>query len=317
MARALLEAGYSVRALVRESNGRAHVVPERSSGLEAVETVSGDLLRAGELARAMGGCRYLVHCAALYSFAPRDRVQMQRVNVSGTASLLDAAHVAGVERAVVTSSSATVGPAHDGRPATEADRASDDHHSAYHRSKILQERAAHAARVPTVLVLPTTPVGPGDRRPTPTGRLVLDFARGRVFARPPGAGGLNLVAVEDVAAAHVLALRRGRERERYLIGGENLTFDQLWLVLSDVTGRPAPRWTIPYAFAVALGYADEMRSRVMSAAPAIPLEGLRMSQDLMHVESSKAVAELGYKPSCARDALARAVAWYRAHGYVA
>ena len=287
---------------------------ERSSGLDGVETIPGDLLRAGDLARAMDGCRYLVHCAALYSFAPRDRAHMQRVNVAGTASLLDAAHVAGVERAVVTSSSATVGPAHDGRPATEADRASDDHHSAYHGSKILQERAAHAARVPTVLVLPTTPVGPGDRRPTPTGRLVLDFARGRVFARPPGAGGLNLVAVEDVAAAHVLALRRGRERERYLIGGENFTFDQLWQVLGDVTGRAAPRWTIPYGVAIALGYADEMRCRMMNAAPAIPLEGLRMSQELMHVESAKAVAELGYQPSSARDALARAVAWYRARG---
>jgi len=319
VARALSEAGYRVRALVRESastNGRRNVELERSSRLDDIETVPGDLLRAGDLARALDGCRYLIHCAALYSFAPRDRAQMQRVNVAGTASLLDAAHTAGVERAVVTSSSATVGPARDGRPAREADRAEDGHHSAYHHSKILQERAALAARVPTVVLLPTTPIGPGDRRPTPTGRLVLDFARGRVFARPPGAGGLNLVAVEDVAHAHVLALTRGAPRERYLIGGENLTFDQLWQALSEATGRPAPRWIIPYGLAVTLGYLDEMRCRVTAAAPAIPLEGLRMSQHLMHVESGKAIAELGYRQSPARDALARAVAWYRGRGDV-
>lgn len=290
----------------------------RSGGeLGGIETVSGDLLRAGDLARAMDGCRYLVHCAALYSFAPRDRALMQRVNVAGTASLLDAAHVAGVERAVVTSSSATVGPARNGRPARESDHADDGDHSAYHRSKLLQERAALAARVPVVLLLPTTPIGPGDRRPTPTGRLVLDFARGRVFARPPGAGGLNLVAVEDVAHAHVLALRSGRPRERYLIGGENLTFDQLWHALSEASGRPVPRWTIPYGVAAALGLADEVRCRLTNATPVIPLEGLRMSQDLMHVESAKAMTELGYQPSSARDALARAVAWYRARGDVA
>jgi dihydroflavonol-4-reductase len=326
VARALVEAGYRVRALVRESNGsnRSDVELERSSSLHArsivaldgIETVSGDLLRAGDLARAMDGCRYLVHCAALYSFAPRDRAQMRLVNVAGTASLLGAAHVAGVERAVVTSSSATVGPARDGRPAHEGDHADDGHPSAYHRSKILQERAALAARVPTVLLLPTTPVGPGDRRPTPTGRLVLDFARGRVFARPPGAGGLNIVAVEDVAQAHVFALQRGGARERYLIGGENFTFAQLWQALSEATGRPVPRWTIPYGLAVALGYADEMRCRMTNAAPTIPLEGLRMSQDLMHVESAKAMTELGYRPSSARDALARAVAWYSARGDV-
>jgi len=302
-----------VRALVRENGSvTGYRVPSESN---SIEYVTGDLLRAGELARSMDGCRYLVHCAALYSFAPRDRVQMQRVNVTGTASLLDAAHVAGVERAVVTSSSATVGPANDLRPATEADIALDGHHSAYHHSKILQERAALAARVPTVLVLPTTPVGPGDRRPTPTGKLVLDFTRGRVFARPPGNGGLNLVAVEDVAAAHVLALQRGGERERYIIGGENFTFDQLWQALAEATGRPVPRWTIPYGVAVALGYADELRCRALpSAEPVIPLEGLRMSQDRMHVDSSKALTELGYRPGPVRDALARAVTWYRANG---
>ena len=175
-----------------------------------------------------------------------------------------------------------------------------------------------AARVPAVLLLPTAPIGPGDARPTPTGRIVLDFARGKIFARPPGSGGLNLVAVEDVAQALVAALQRGRERERFILGGENLSFDQLWKVLSDVTGRPVPRWKIPYAAVMALGYADEARCRLFPrAVPAVPLEGVRMSQVSMHVDCSKAIAELGFRPTPVREALARAVAWYRVHGYVA
>ncbi|MBV8172083.1 MAG: NAD-dependent epimerase/dehydratase family protein [Candidatus Eremiobacteraeota bacterium] len=317
MADALLRAGYRVRALVRhngatqERGRRPDVVP---SGVEIVE---GDLTRSGELARALDGCRYLVHCAALYSFAPRLRADIERVNVAGTASLLDAAYVAGVERAVVTSSSATVGPARNGHLATEADRAPEEHHSAYHRSKILQERIAGAARVETVLVLPTTPVGPRDAKPTPTGRLVVDFARGRIFARPPATGGLNLVAVEDVAAAHVAGLQRGRARERYLIGGENLSYDELWRALGEATARPVPRWMIPYGVAIALAYADEARCRLLTAAePMVPLEGVRMSRLRMHVECAKARDELGFHPTSVRAALARAVAWYRGHGYL-
>jgi dihydroflavonol-4-reductase len=286
--------------------------------LDGVEIVQGDLTNAGALSRPMQGCRYLVHCAALYSFAPNDRRRIMRVNVAGTAALLDAANTACIERAVVTSSSATVGPSHNGSLATERDSAHEVHESAYHRSKLLQERAAIAARVPTVLLLPTTPVGPGDAKPTPTGKLVLDFARGRIFARPPGEGGLNVVAVEDVAQAHVAALQLGRTRERYLIGGENLSFEQLWRELSDVTGQPIPRWRIPYGAAVTLGYIDEARCRLTPwTTPVVPLEGVRMSQARMHVDCSKAMSELRFRPTPARNALARAVAWYRQNGYVA
>lgn len=264
----------------------------------------------------MSGCRYLVHCAALYSFAPRDRAALRRINVAGTASLLEAARIAGIERAVVTSSSATVGPARNGTPATEADSALHARGSAYHRSKLEQERAAVAARVPVVLVLPTAPVGPGDWKPTPTGRLVLDFARGWIPARP-GAGGLNLVAVEDVARAHVAALERGNVRERYLVGGENLSFDQVWELLAAVTGRPAPKWRVPYGIALTAAYVDEMRCRLQPrAVPAVPIEGVRMSRERMYVDSGKAARELSYRPGSVRDALARAVAWYRAYGYV-
>lgn len=308
--RALRGAGYDVRALARDR--------ESAGRLEGAEAVVGDLRRPGTLARPMAGCRYLVHCAALYSFAPRDRAVLRTVNVDGTAGVLAAARAAGVERAVVTSSAATVGPAGARRlvGATEADRASNGTQTAYHRSKIDQELAALAARVPAVLVLPTAPVGPGDWKPTPTGQLILEFARGRVFASPPS-GGLNLVAVEDVARAHVLALERGRPRERYLIGGENLDLDQVWRLLADVTGQRVPRWRIPYSAALALGYADEVRCRIQPGArPRVPLEGVRLSVQRMYVDDAKARTELGYEPGRVRDALVRAVSWYREHGYL-
>ena len=179
----------------------------------------------------MRGCQFLVHCAALYSFAPRDRSMMQRVNVAGTAGVLEAARIAGVQRAVVTSSGSTVGPAKNGLPATEKTHALNARGSAYHRSKLEQERSR--PRSPSAGGADPTERSGGlqaTRKPTPTGRLVLDFARGRIPARPEG-GGLNLVAVEDVASAHVAALRHGTPRERYLIGGEHLVRSTLGAAL--------------------------------------------------------------------------------------
>ena len=308
VARALVTAGHRVRALVRSGDAR----------LDGCETVLGDLRRAGELVRAMDGCRYLIHCAALYSFAPRDRAAIRQVNVAGTAALLEAARIAGVERAVVTSSSATVGPARDGRLATEDDWVTDARHaaSAYHYSKVEQERVTLAARVPAVLVLPTAPVGPGDRKPTPTGMMVLDFARGKMRVAPPP-GGLNLVAVQDVARAHVAALECGRPGERYLIGGENLTLDEVWELLGAATGRPVPRRRIPYSLLLGIAWADELRCRVWSTAqPAVPLEGVLMARERMHVDCAKAARELGHRPGSVADALQRAVTWYRENGYV-
>ena len=309
---ALAAAGYEVRALVRGET-------PPFAQLAGAELVTGDLERPGELVAALRGCRCLVHVAARYSFAPRERPGLRRVNVLGTAGLLEAARLAGVERAVVTSSSAAVGPARDGRPATEADWETDaGRASAYHRSKVEQERAALAARLPVVRVLPTAPVGAGDWKPTPTGQLVLDFLRGRMVVRPP-AGGLNLVPVEDVARGHVLALERGRPGERYLLAGENLTLDAVWELLAGICGRPAPRLRIPYAAALALAWADELRCRVRPAArPAVPLEGVRMSRHVMHVDGSRAAAELGLgRPGPVAGALESAVAWYRANGFAA
>jgi dihydroflavonol-4-reductase len=296
--RGLLAAGYGVRALVRGDRLPASAPPLPKD--QQLELVTGDLRAAGALARSLEGCGALVHTAALYSFKPHDRPEMHAVNVLGTGTLLAAAHLAGVERAVLTSSSATLGPALQ---------------DAYHRSKVAQERIAFASRVPTVALLPTAPVGPGDWKPTPTGKLVLDFLRGRIAAKAPGSGGMNLVAVEDVANAHVAALQRGRPGERYVIGGENLSMDAIWRMLADVTGRPMPPWRVPYALALAAGYADEIRLRINpNATSFVPLEGVRMSRERMYADSWAAQRELGYSPTPVRDALVRAVSWYRERG---
>ena len=290
VARELLASGYSVRALRRSTNSIPSVPPS-----EQLAWIEGDLRDVGAFAHALRGCRYLVHCAALYSFAPRDRRAMQAINVEGTASLTMAAYLAGVERGIVTSSSATLGHAHSG----------------YHRSKLDQERAAFASRLPVVALLPTAPVGPGDAKPTPTGKLVRDFLRGQIVAKAPGNGGMNLVAVEDVARAHVAALERGTIGERYVIGGENLTMDEIWALLAEITQRPMPSWRAPYALAVTAALVDELRCRVTGAVPNVPLEGVRLSRERMFADSSAARRDLSYEPTSVRDALERAVAWYR------
>jgi dihydroflavonol-4-reductase len=304
----LLASGYSVRALVR--------APGRLARHPRLREVVGDVTRSGHLVEPMRGCRLLMHCAAAYSFSPAERRRMHATNVAGTAGLLEAARLAGVERAVVTSSSATVGPARNGRPATEADHADADGESAYHDSKITAERVALAARVPTVLVLPTAPVGSRDWKPTPTGAALLTFLRGRVLASVDG--GINVVAVSDVARAHVAALERGELRRRYLVAGENLSFDQLWSRLAALSGRRAPRRHMPHAAALLAGYLDEARCRlVRGAQPVVPIEGVRLARHRMFVDSHRAEDELGVAPSSVDDALSGAIRWYRDHGYVA
>ena len=296
--RALLAAGYRVRALARTP----------MAPVEGIEIVSGDLRQPGTFARALDGCRYLMHCAAQYSFGPRDRKALVRVNVAGTEGLFAAADIAGVERAVLTSSSATLG--HEEHP--HASHAPD-----YHESKILQERVAFASRVPTVAVLPTAPVGPGDWKPTPTGGMIVDFMRGRMIARPPASGGINLVDVEQVAQAHVAALERGTIGERYVIGGENFTYDALWELLAVLTGRAAPRIRAPIPLMYAAAWIDELRCRATGAIPAVPLEGVRMSQRRMFVDAAPAAAALGVEVRPVHDALMRAVIWFRDRGYAA
>ncbi len=307
--------GYEVVALTRDGQVHHHreVAKDYDSGYR---TELGTLENTGAFARALYGCRYVVHCAALYSFAPADRARMHRVNVTGTASLAEAARVAGVERFVLTSSSATLGPMRDGRLRDERDWADDEGTHGYHHSKLDQERAAFAGRVPAIALLPTAPVGPGDWKPTPTGRMILDFALGKMFSKPPR-GGLNVVPVEDVARAHVAALGCGRPGERYILGGENLSLDDVWEMLSEATGKPLPRFRAPHALALAMAYADEARCRVQpGATPFVPLEGVRMSVERMFVDSSKAQRELGFQAGSVRQALERSVQWYRDNNYL-
>ena len=296
--RALLAAGYRVRAL-------AHTAMAPTEG---AEIVSGDLREPGSFARMLDGCRYLVHCAAQYSFGPRDRDAIARVNVAGTEGLFAAAHIAGVERAILTSSSATLGHEAHVRTSDTID---------YHESKILQERVAFASRVPTIAVLPTAPVGPGDHKPTPTGAMIVDFMRGKMIARPPASGGINLVDVEQVAEAHVAALERGTIGERYAIGGENFTYDALWELLAALSGRPAPRLRAPIPLMYAAAWVDELRCRITGATPFVPMEGVRMSQRRMFIDASEAARALGVAVRPVHDALMRAVIWYRDRGYAA
>jgi dihydroflavonol-4-reductase len=178
---------------------------------------------------------------------------------------------------------------------------------------------ALAAQIPVVLVLPTAPVGPGDWKPTPTGKMIVDFMRGRIFATL--GGGLNVVAVEDVARAHVLALQYGRPRERYLVGGENFSLSELWERLAQICDRKAPTMRIPYRLAFTFGLADELRCQLFRkgkgglSAPLIPLEGVRMARHYMYASSAKAQSELGYEATSVNAALERAVRWYRDNGY--
>jgi dihydroflavonol-4-reductase len=303
--RELLGAGYHVRALSRTRDAR----------LDGAQIIEGDLTNAGAFARALDGCRYVVHCAALYSFAPSDRVLTHKVNVVGTASLVEASRIAGVERIVLTSSSATLGPCTGERPRNENDWATEARSSGYHHSKLEQERAAFAGRVPVVALLPTAPVGPADWKPTPTGQMIVEFARGKMVVKPPR-GGLNVVPVEDVARAHVTALTHGRAGERYILGGENLMLDEVWTMLAEITGKPMPRVRIPYGIALAAAFVDEARCRFQSnARPAVPIEGVRLSRERMFADNAKARRELGFTPASARDAFTRAVQWYRDHNY--
>jgi dihydroflavonol-4-reductase len=301
---ALLARGYRVRALVR----RPLPLPPGATA------VSGDLRATAALAPALRGCRYLVHAAALYSFSPRDRAAIAAVNIRGTEGLLEAARIAGVERCVVTSSSSTLAPAMSSRPVTERSWAGTPTEAlTYHASKLVAERAALSARLPVVTVLPTAPVGPRDHRPTPTGRIIVDLLRGRMPATLRG--GMNVVAVEDVAAAHVLALEHGRPRERYIAGGVNLSLAEFWRLIATTAGRRARAFPLPYAIAAGAARVDDLRARLTGGDPVVPLEGVHMGRLEMYSSSAKAVDELGYRASSVGAAIERSVRWYRANGY--
>ena len=313
VARQLVAAGDCVRVLVRPSSNL-----QALEGL-AVERVEGDLNDTASLDLAMRGVRRVFHVAADYRLWTRNPDEIYKTNINGTRRLFVIAAQAGVERIVYTSTVATIAvPTHDSALPDESTLATLDRMIGhYKRSKFLAEleamRAA-AAGAPIVIVNPTAPVGPGDWKPTPTGRIILDFLNGRMPAYVDT--GLNLVAVEDVAAGHLLAAERGRIGERYILGGRNMTLKEILNALAAITGLPAPRVRLPHAVALAAGYADEFFARISGREPRIPVEGVKMSRHRMFVASDKAEKELGYKPGAVDPALAAAVHWYEEHGYV-
>ena len=308
VARKLLDRGQGVRVLVRN--------PERLRELEGIEVTLGDLQDRTSLDRAVAGCEVVYHIAADYRLWTKQPEEMFRTNVEGTRGLLEAARNAGVERVVYTS---TVGCIHvpqggvgdEGSPVSLQEMA-----GPYKQSKFLAERVAleFASRgLPVVIVNPTAPVGDHDFRPTPTGKIVLDFMRGAMPAFLDT--GLNVVDVRDVAEGHLMACERGRVGERYILGAENLTLEQIFLKLAEMADRPAPKLRIPYAAAFAVGMVSTALAGVTGREPIAPLDGVRMARKKMWVTHEKASRELGYSPRPAVDALKRAVAWFRANGY--
>lgn len=312
VARQLVAAGQSVRVMVRTTSNL------RLLEDIIVERVEGDLRNAASIDRAMRGVRRVFHVAADYRLSTRHPEELYESNVEGTRRVIASAQRAGVERLVYTSTVATIAvPRHGVLPneATQAGLAEMIGH--YKRSKFLAEQVAvDAAKsgAPVVIVNPTAPVGPGDWKPTPTGRIILDFLRGKMPAYVDT--GLNVVAVEDVATGHLLAAEKGRIGERYILGCRNMTLKQILDALSAITGRRAPRVKLPHVVALMAGYADEMYSRLAGREPQIPVEGVKMSRHKMFIESDKAAQELGYRAGKIESALERAVQWYEENGYI-
>jgi dihydroflavonol-4-reductase len=307
IARLLGERGHKVRALVRPSS--------KLRELDA-ETVTGDLRDAASLDRAVVGCGLVFHVAADYRLWASDPRELYESNVEGTRNLLEAARRAGVERVVYTSTVGCIGVPKDGLGDETVPVTLEEMSGAYKRSKFLAERVAMdsaASGFPVVVVNPTAPVGDHDVKPTPTGKIVLDFLKGALPAFIDT--GLNLVDVRDTAEAHLLAAERGRPGERYIVGSENLTLAEILQKLARLTGRKAPRVKLPYAVAYAAGLITTGWARVTGRPPLAPLDAVRMAKKKMFVSIEKARRELGFSPGTVDVALGRAVEWFRANGY--
>jgi dihydroflavonol-4-reductase len=317
VARLLAEQGAQVRLLVRASSDLRNI-----QGLHA-ETVVGDLTDPGSLQKAISGCDTVFHVAADYRLWVRDPESMYRANVEGTRFVLDAARKNGVRRLVYTSSVATVGFTRNGRPADEKSPVSLEHMIGhYKRSKYMAEQMALAAgresatkgAMDVMVVNPTTPVGEGDVKPTPTGRIIVDFLKKKFPAYVDT--GLNLVDVVECARGHLQALEKGISGERYILGGENLTLKEILDKLAVITGLPSPKVKVPYVVAFAAGVVDEIvTGRILRRQPRATVEAVRMSRKKMFVTSAKAEQYLGWKVVPVDNALSRAVAWFRANGY--
>jgi dihydroflavonol-4-reductase len=312
VARALLRQGRDVRVSVRASSDRRNL-----RGLD-VEVVEADLRDAEAIMAAVAGCDVVYHVAADYRLWVPRPAELYRANVEGTRLLLRAAGAAGVKRIVYTSSVAALGLP-GGREAgnEETPVSLDDMIGHYKRSKYLAEQAAlEIARedgTPVVIVNPSTPVGPGDLKPTPTGQMIVDAAAGRMPAFVDT--GLNIVHVDDVAEGHLLAEQHGRVGERYILGAQNLTLEQILAEVARITGRRPPTLQLPHAVPMLAAYVSESIARVTGRTPTLTIDGARLARKHMYFDSTKAARELGYHARPAREAIGDAVEWFRSQGY--
>ena len=310
--RRLLDAGRAVRALVRAGGDRRNL-----AGLD-VELVEGDLGDAASLDRAVAGCAALYHVAADYRLWVPDTPTIYRANVEGTRALMRAAAEAGVARIVYTSSVAVLGLHADGTPADETTPSTlDDMIGHYKRSKFLAEHAVAemaAAGLPVVIVNPSTPIGPRDVKPTPTGRMVVEAAAGRMPAFVDT--GLNLVHVDDVAAGHLLAFEHGAIGERYILGGHDMSLGAILAEIAVLAGRKPPKVKLPHGLILPFAYAAEGVARLTGREPFATVDGIRMARKKMYFSSAKAAEDFGYRPRPAIEALRDAVDWFRANGYL-
>lgn len=311
--RRLADRGIEVRALARPGSVRRNL-----EGI-LVEVVEGDLNDHMSVIRALRGCQALFHVAADYRLWTREPHKMFAINVDGTRDLMVAAMEAGVERVVYTSSVATLGLNADGSPADETTPVTyADMIGPYKQSKFLAEeevrRLARDEGLPVVIVNPSTPIGPRDIKPTPTGRMIVEAATGRMPAYVDT--GLNVAHVDDVADGHLLAFEKGRIGERYVLGGENMSLRRILEEIATITGRKPPRVQLPHNLILPIAYAVEAWSWVTRGGePFVTVDGIKLARKLMYFSHAKAAAELGYAPRPAREALEDAIVWFRANGY--
>jgi dihydroflavonol-4-reductase len=307
LAQLLLDQGYCLRLLVRPSAPRTNLPAEGPR----VEYVVGDL-QSAQLTEWLRGCRYLFHVAAHYTLWQRDRDLLYQANVLGTRAILAAAKVAGVERTVYTSSVAAIGVSGSERPVDEGHQSPVDQLVGhYKKSKYWAEQEAIAAAQSgqdIVIVNPSTPIGPRDIKPTPTGDIILRFLQRRMPAYVDT--GLNLIHVEDVAWGHLLALERGISGQRYILGHQNLSLKEMLGLLSEITGLPAPSRTVPLWLPLAVAWVEEMLLAKVGYQPTVPIDGVRMSAKPMYYDASRAIAELGLPQTPIDRALREAVEWF-------
>jgi dihydroflavonol-4-reductase len=311
VARALVRGGTDVRVLARSKSDAQNL-----TGL-SVERVEGDLLDPASLKAALSGCQQLYHVAAYYALWAKNPAIFYDVNVTGTRNVLAAARRAGIERIVYCSTIGAIGlPAGGGLGTEDTPVSLDQMAGHYKRSKYLAEQEALKFAkdgLPIVIVNPSAPVGAGDVKPTPTGQVIVDFMKGRMPAYIET--GMNIVDVDDVATGHLLAMEKGRQGERYILGCKNLMLKDVFDILSGLTGVNAPSLRLPRSLVLPLAHVNQWIASLTGRPPRIPLEGVKMAKYRMHYDCSKAIRELGIPQTPPEAALEKAVRWFRVHGY--